>query len=50
MTRWLVTSAIYAAVLSFSSKFDAVQAIAIGLLAGAISIGAVKLFGMDKKE
>lgn len=50
MTRWLIVSAIYAALFLFSSKFDAVQAIAGGLLVGAVSIGVLKLFSMDKKE
>lgn len=54
MTRWLVVSAVYAAMflMSFlmSSKFDTMQAIVGGLMCGAVSIGALKLFGMDKKE
>ena len=50
MTRWLVISAVYAAMFLMSSKFDAMQAIVSGLMCGAVSIGALKLFGMDKKE
>lgn len=50
MIRWLVVSMVYAAMFLMSAKFDAVQAIAGGLLCGAVSIGVLKLFGMDKKE
>lgn len=50
MTRWLVVSTVYAVMFLMSSKFDAMQAIAGGLMCGAASIGALKLFGMDKKE
>jgi hypothetical protein len=50
MTRWLIVSAVYAAMFLMSSKFDAMQAIVGGVMCGAVSIGALKLFGMDKKE
>ncbi|WP_396268572.1 hypothetical protein [Ideonella sp.] len=50
MIRWIVVSAVYAAMFLMSAKFDASQALAGGLLCGAVSIGAIKLFGMDKKE
>ena len=50
MTRWFVISAVYVAMFLMSSKFDAMQTIAGGLMCGAVSIGALKLFGMDKKE
>ena len=50
MIRWILVSAIYAAMFLMSVKFDAMQAIAAGLLCGAASIGVLKLFGMDKKE
>jgi hypothetical protein len=50
MTRWLITSAIYAAFFLILVKFDVMQAIVSGLMCGGISILALKLFGMDKKE
>ncbi|WP_170211560.1 hypothetical protein [Rhodoferax bucti] len=50
MARWLVVSSVYAAMFLMSSRFDAMQAIVGGLMCGAASIGALKLFGMDKKE
>jgi hypothetical protein len=50
MIRWLIVSAIYAALFFLFSKFEADNAIAGGLLVGAISIGALKLFGMDKEK
>jgi hypothetical protein len=50
MTRWLITSAVYAALFLMSSKFDAMQAIVGGLMCGGVSILALKMFGMDKKE
>ena len=49
MTRWLITSAIYAALFLMSSKFDLMQAIVGGLMCGGVSILVLKLFGMDKK-
>lgn len=49
MIRYLIVSAVYIVLFLMSSKFDATQAIAGGLLVGAVSIGALKLFGMDKK-
>ena len=48
MTRWLITSAVYAALFLMSSKFDATQAIVGGLICGGASILALKLFRMDK--
>ncbi|WP_334106441.1 hypothetical protein [Methylobacillus sp.] len=50
MIRWLIVSAMYAAVFLMSSKFDAMQAIIGGLMCGAASIGASKLFGIGKQE
>lgn len=50
MTRWLITSAIYAALFLMSPKFDAIFAIVGGLMCGGISILALKLFGMEKNE
>ena len=51
MTSWLITSAIYAAMffLMFPT-FDAMQAIVSSLLCGGVSILALKLFGMGKKD
>lgn len=49
MISWLVISAIYAVLFLMSAKFDAMQAIVGGLMCGAASMGAAKLFGMDKK-
>jgi thiamine transporter ThiT len=50
MARWLVVSSVYAAMFLMSSRFDVMQAIVGGLMCGAASIGALKLFGMDNKE
>lgn len=50
MTRWLITSAVYAALFLMSPKFNFGEALMAGLLCGGASILALKLFGMDKKE
>lgn len=50
MTRWLVVSAIYGALFLISSKFEVGQAIVGGLICGGVSIIALKIFGIDKKE
>lgn len=49
MLRWLIVSAIYTVGLLLSGKIDAAGAIVFGLFIGAVSIGVLKLFGMDKK-
>jgi len=50
MARWLVVSAIWAVLLSVSGKFDAFNAVAVGLFIGGLSTLALKLFGMDKEK